>query len=183
MSVRSALIACAVLHSGLALAQSEETWEDVLDQFAIEVLDEVQPASIRDGIEYCGVIGLDSDGDLISTPPTPGRRDSCESDAPEGMDVVASYHTHGSYDPEADTEVPSLDDLRGDFEERIDGFIATPGGRVWVTSYEDRRAYLICDAGCVTADPAFRECPALPPGDEHTLDSLREREARDTGEC
>ena len=61
-------------------------------------------------------------GKLAATGPKRGRRDSCEPDEPpEDFEILASYHTHGAYTQEADTEMPSLEDLAGDIEEGIDG--------------------------------------------------------------
>jgi len=167
-----------------AMSDTQDEPPTELDELAIEVFDRIQPLSIRDNLEYCGSLGIDRDGYLAATPAARGERDSCQAeDIPEGFEILASYHTHGGYAEDADTEVPSIDDLKGDFDEGIDGYIATPGGRVWLVLVEDRVAYTLCGPGCVTADPNYRECAALPPGDEHTLETLRRREQTDTGEC
>ena len=69
--------------------------------------------------------------------------------------VVASYHTHGGYDAELDSEVPSTDDVKSDVADRTFGYIATPGGRVWLVDWRDRSARQLCGLDCVTADPDF----------------------------
>ncbi|MEX3012042.1 DUF4329 domain-containing protein [Hoeflea sp. TYP-13] len=168
----------------LAQEQSEKEPADDLDTFAISHLDKIQPRSIRDNAEYCGLFGYDENGEFAATPAIRGGRDGCNPGIePDGLEVIASYHTHGAYSPDADTEAPSVDDLLGDFEEGIDGYIATPSGRVWLNLLEERVSVLLCDPGCVYADPNFRACPAFLPDDEYTIETLREREAADTGEC
>ena len=123
-------------------------------------------------------------GKLAATSPKRGRRDSCEPDEPpEDFEILASYHTHGDDTQEADTEVPSLEDLAGDIEEGIDGYIATPGGRLWLNDARLRRAFMLCWPGCVKRYRRFREYRAYPPGHEYTLRSLQRRADNDTGEC
>lgn len=167
-----------------AHAQTRASLTDDLDIFAAAFLDRMQPVSIGDGVEYCGLFVLDAEGRFVATDPRRGRADSCQpEDGPDGAEVLASWHTHGAYDRDADTEVPSWDDLDSDIDEEIDGYIATPGGRLWLNDAVERKSILLCGEGCVVADPAYRPCPALPPGSEHTLDSLKARAANDTGEC
>lgn len=182
-----ALILCAlfVVFAPLpAAAQDRSDLTDELDTFAATHFDWLQPRSIREGVEYCGLFGVDRNGNLVATLAEAGDADSCQpDDAPPGIDVLASWHTHGAYDRDADTEVPSLGDLESDIEEGIDGYIATPGGRLWLNDAEERKSILLCDVGCVAADPAYRPCPAFAPGREHTLNSLRARAETDTGAC
>lgn len=167
-----------------AHAQSRSELSDELDLFAVAHFDKVQPLSIRDKVEYCGLFGIDASGRIAATKALRGERDSCDPGIePPGFDVLASYHTHGAYSRDADSEVPSVDDLLGDFEEDIDGYIATPSGRVWLNLVEEELSFQLCGKGCVTADPAFRPCPAFLPGEEYTVETLRMREERDTGEC
>lgn len=167
-----------------AAAQTRDSLTDDLDIFAAAYFDLIQPRSIADRVEYCGLFGRDGNGDLAASLAARGDADSCQpGEAPAGFEVIASWHTHGAFDRDADTEVPSWDDLDSDIEEEIDGYIATPGGRLWLNDVEAEKAILLCGEGCVVADPAYRPCPAFPPGNEHTLDSLRARADNDTGEC
>lgn len=178
------LIAIALFSIGPAQADPWEAITDELDRFAVAHLDKVQALSIRDGVEYCGLFGYDAAGRLSATGPVAGEADSCDPGIePDGFEVVASYHTHGAYARDADSEVPSLDDLLGDFEEGIDGYIATPGGRVWLNLFEERLAFQLCGRGCIQSDPAFRPCHAFLPAEEYTVESLALREEQDTGEC
>ena len=129
------------------LAQTED-----LDQFARSVLDSVQPHSIAQSREYCGYIYVTRTGTLAATAPKAGREDYCDLPTPDD-NVLASYHTHGGYSDVYDNEVPSLDDMRGDIEAEIDGYISTPGGRLWLVDHEARIARQLCRAPCVMADP------------------------------
>ncbi|MDA0664143.1 MAG: DUF4329 domain-containing protein [Proteobacteria bacterium] len=165
-------------------AQDRAALTDELDRFAAAHLDRIQPRSIADGAEYCGLLGFDANGKLAASPATRGNADSCTpGDAPAGLEVLASWHTHGAYNRDADTEVPSLDDLQSDIEEGIDGYIATPGGRLWLNDADAQQSVLLCGAGCIRADPQYRPCPAFPPGEIYTLDTLRARAENDTGGC
>ncbi|MCP5001333.1 MAG: DUF4329 domain-containing protein [Hyphomicrobiales bacterium] len=142
-----------------ANAQSRADAADDLDSFAIAHLDAVQPLSIRDNAEYCGLIDYDLNGDLTATPARQGGRNGCNPGIePDGFEVVASYHTHGAYSPDANTEAPSVDDLLGDFEEGIDAYIATPSGRVWLNILERNCPF---SSAVRDASPPIRNsCPA-----------------------
>lgn len=177
------VFAAVVIGGGGAYAHFY-TLSDPVDAYAASVLNKAQRFSFRDNAEYCGLIGYDENERLISTKPQRGDRDGC---TPEGddeiYDIVASYHTHGAYALDADTEVPSSDDLYADFEEGVDGYIATPGGRLWVNILKDRKALMLCGPGCLISDPKFKPCPALMPKDRYTIRGLKKREASDNGEC
>ena len=167
-----------------ALSHDRGRLHDELDKFAAAHFDKIQPRSIADNLEYCGLFGYDKSGKLAATKAKRGRLDSCEpAPEPEGFEVLASYHTHGAYTPDVDTEVPSLDDLAADIEEGIDGYIATPGGRIWLNLAEEKVSYQLCGPGCVKADKKYRPCKAFPPAISYTLKTLRARADNDTGEC
>ncbi len=109
--------------------------------------------------EYCGMIGRNSNGNLVVTRPRKGRRDSClpRPFRTNDVDVLASYHTHGSYDFDADAEVPSVDDFDADFDEGVLGFVATPGGRFWIIDPDRDLVRQICGIGCLPSDPDFEQ--------------------------
>ncbi|MEM6466873.1 MAG: DUF4329 domain-containing protein, partial [Pseudomonadota bacterium] len=143
----------------------------------IAFLNTIQPPSIAKNVEYCGYFGLDPSGELVATDPFKGETDSCTiPEWPEDMAVIASYHSHAGFDEEADSEVPSSDDLISDIEEGVDGFISTPGGRVWFVDHEAQAAYQLCPMSCVTRDPDFVPGDAGPIAQEYRLDDLLERE-------
>jgi len=127
------------------------TTNDV-DAFAISVLDGLQPASITESREYCGYIYETATGGLAATAPMRGAEDYCDLPEPDET-VLASYHTHGGFSDRYDNEVPSVDDVTGDFESGIDGYISTPGGRVWLVDHEAQIARQLCNLMCVTSDP------------------------------
>ncbi|WP_299149620.1 DUF4329 domain-containing protein [uncultured Tateyamaria sp.] len=143
--------------------------------FVSRLFNDIQPRSIAEDREYCGLIGLDPAGALVATEPRRGRVSSCLPPDPRfvGFTVVASYHTHGSYSPEFLTEVPSFDDMRTDIEDDTDGYIATPGGRLWYVDARARVARQVCGVSCLIPDPNYREDPDFPVRQTYTLNQLR----------
>ncbi|WP_084631033.1 DUF4329 domain-containing protein [Ferrimonas senticii] len=156
---------------------------DSIDRFALAVLQEAQKLSFVNQREYCGLIGFDQNNRLIATRPNAGEEDSCVPVDDEQLDMIASYHTHGSYSADADTETPSVDDLIADFSEGINGYVATPGGRVWVNSLESQATFLLCENGCIPIDPLFQPCEAMSPAVSYTISELNQREENDDGDC
>jgi hypothetical protein len=141
------------------------------------VLMELQPRSFSENREYCGYIGRMPDGTFMATEVTRGRRDSCLSRGDESrfVEVTASFHTHAGFDRDADSEVPSVDDMRGDMEEGVDGYVATPGGRFWYIDGARGVAVLICGLGCIGQDPDFVEGVGGEIASRYTFDALRAR--------
>lgn len=123
---------------------------------AKSVLASIQPTSIAENVEYCGIIGLNHAGNLVASQPTRGEEGSCLSDEPSNIVVeTASYHTHGGYSADYVNEVPSVDDIEGDMADGVDGYIATPGGRLWYNDTEAEEIFQICGLGCLPSDPLF----------------------------
>lgn len=121
----------------------------------------LQPISIAEGVEYCGLIGLDAAGNMVATQPERGRPDSCLIESQGQIEVVtASYHTHGSYSPDFFDEIPSDTDVEGDEADGIDGYVATPGGRFWYIDSSERFLRQLCSPGCLPRDPRFVPDPA-----------------------
>lgn len=142
--------------------------------FATDLFNGLQAQSITEKREYCGLIGVDAAGRYVATPPRRGRQSSClpPMTAGPGVTVLASYHTHGAYDPDFLTEIPSFDDIRTDIEDDTDGYVATPGGRLWYVNARAKEARLICGAMCLVSDVAFEEDPAFPVQDRYALEDL-----------
>jgi hypothetical protein len=138
---------------------------------------QLQPRSFAENREYCGYVGVLPDGTVSVTEVTRGRRDSCLSRADESrfVEIVASFHTHAGFDPEADSEVPSIEDIEGDMFEGVDGYVATPGGRLWYIDGRRGVATLICGLGCMGQDPNFVPGIAGPIANRYTLDDLDAR--------
>jgi hypothetical protein len=135
-----------------AVAQAEDE-----AAFAQEILAAVQVRSILEDREYCGYIARDPEGRLTATKPRRGKYNSCDLGAPPPfLRVLASYHTHASYDAGSINEIPSLQDLMSDIAARTDGYISTPGGRFWFSDHRAREVRLLCGPGCLPQDPVFR---------------------------
>ncbi len=122
-----------------------------------QVLAELQRPSIRQNVEYCGYIGYDASGRLVASKPTRGDEATCLArNAHDIAVIVASYHTHGAFSQEYYGEIPSGDDMEGDEEMGIDGYVATPGGRLWYVDTTDMVTSQICGVGCLPRDARFR---------------------------
>lgn len=159
---------------GLASPTTAQTPD--LVAFAKTTLNAVQPQSHAKNREYCGYIGL-VDGALAATPARKGWRHSCTPKDPiRDMQIIASYHTHAGFDETVDSEVPSVDDMFADEEEGIDGFVATPGGRLWHINTRTMVTQQICGIGCLIKDQSFVPNIFGPIKIKYTIDDLIERE-------
>ena len=121
-------------------------------------LDAIQNSSFKANREYCGLLGQNESGQIVATRPRKGRRDSCtpRNFLSDDITPIASYHTHGAYDPDADAEVPSLGDLEADTDEGLAyGFVSSPGGRFWVIDTARAEVRQVCGLGCLKVDPDF----------------------------
>lgn len=167
----------ALFLSLVSLSASAQSAEEIA--FARAVFTELQEASIRQNREYCGYIAYDSAGNLVSTEAKRGRKTSCRPRIePAGWTVVASFHTHGAYAEDYDNEVPSVTDVEGDMEEKVNGFVATPGGRFWAINGTTGDIRLICGPRCLPWDPRF--VPDYePPAESYSLDALKRRFGED----
>lgn len=125
---------------------------DDIDVFAKSLLDDLQPVSIAESREYCGYIYQTEDGGLAATPINRGGEDFCDLAEPDDT-TLASFHTHGGFSDQYDNEVPSIDDVTGDFDAMIDGYVGTPAGRVWLIDYDAQIARQLCNVACITSDP------------------------------
>lgn len=144
------------------------------------ILNQLQPRSFAENREYCGYIGVLGDGRYMATDVTRGRNDSCLSRADESrfVGVTASFHTHAGFDPGADSEVPSSTDVEGDMSEGVNGYLATPGGRLWFIDGRTGVATQLCGPGCMGQDPDFVAGDAGPIAQRYTLQELRQRESQ-----
>lgn len=160
----------AVLQSGAVFAH-----EPVDRGRVIAFLETVQLLSLEEGREFCGYIVRVRDK-VRATPPIRGKAYECLPREPlANVEIIASYHTHGRFADDADSEVPSVDDMLGDREEGIDGYIVTPGGRVWFHDVDKGVVDLICALECVTADPEHDDSYFDPVAPRYTLEELSAR--------
>lgn len=138
----------------------------------------LQEPSFRLNREHCGYIGLDPAGNLKASPATQGRPSSCAAvNIPSDWVLVASYHTHGAYDQNSFSEVPSSTDIEGDNAEGTNGYVSTPGGRFWFINGAAQRAYQICGVGCLRQDKRY--VADRPVESAYTLTELSNRENSD----
>ncbi|MCX7644406.1 MAG: DUF4329 domain-containing protein [Rhodobacteraceae bacterium] len=149
---RLAAVLAVVILAGPAPAQTEEEIA-----FARSLLERLQIRSIIENREYCGYIGRDHRGGLVASKPRRGKYNSCDIGSPPPlMRVIASYHTHAGFDADHINEIPSLQDLTSDIEARTDGYVSTPGGRLWFSDHAAQEVRQICGPGCLPQDPVFR---------------------------
>ena len=120
------------------------------------ILTRLQRESFAKNREYCGYIGLDPLGQWVSTPVMQGNEASCPlPNIPAGMRLVASYHTHGTYSPYYASEWPTTQDGATDASDDIDGYISTPGGRLWHVDTDTMSVSELCGRGCLPQDPHY----------------------------
>jgi len=143
-------------------------------EYVLSVLDELQAASFADGREYCGYVLLSPLGHFDKTERRKGHEGSCRPKSPPNdYDILASFHTHGAYSVEYESEYPSRDDVLADMSEGNDGYVSTPGGRVWYVDGATGLSSLLCDRGCVRADPKFVTDGIAPEmGRDYAMDDL-----------
>ncbi|MCF2872782.1 DUF4329 domain-containing protein [Octadecabacter sp. G9-8] len=142
---------------GFSVAPANAPSGPTVDAFAARYLDTLQARSFSGRREYCGYFFVDTAGRLQATPPRAGNFASCLMPEPRvGQGIIASYHTHGSFAAAYDNEVPSVVDLESDFDYGIDGYVSTPGGRVWLVDFQTFSTRQVCGLGCIRSDPQFR---------------------------
>ncbi|WP_420857514.1 DUF4329 domain-containing protein [Marivivens marinus] len=124
-------------------------------ELARETLRALQAPSFAKRREYCGFIGYDARGVLTATDPSPGTQATCYSEIPENFAPVASYHTHGAFDVGYINEVPSDTDYRSDAALYLNGYVSTPGGRLWYVDTRNREVRQICGVACLPVAPGF----------------------------
>ena len=179
--VLCAIAFAAVLFSQLTRERSPgyepQSSLDEIIRYTRATLEDLQERSITQNQEFCGVVYEDEEGTLHTSRIYDGTRAACAFDwgLPLGNNVVASFHTHGGYDIDFDSEMPSIEDLASDIDARIYGFISTPGGRLWQTDWKRETATQICGEGCLRQDPRYagtqKERLAL----SYTFDDLQTR--------
>lgn len=141
----------------LALMIPASLWAQSADEirFAKKWLADLQQQSFNQNREYCGYFGYSSSGRFAATRPQAGRQDSCDLIWTTKMQIFASYHTHGAFDRESYSEFPSALDMETDRQDGIDGYISTPGGRLWFIDSQRMVGQQICGLGCLPQDRNF----------------------------
>lgn len=156
----------------MATAPSSPTGDEL--EFVAETLRQMQLHSYATGSETCGYIGRDTQGRMMATPINVGREASCFLPRPPaGMRVVASIHTHGTYSPVYASEFPTVQDMTTDARDGINGYISTPGGRMWYVDTGTMTVRQLCGRGCLPQDPHYRPEDDGPVRPMFTLAQLR----------
>ncbi len=170
--------ACLAVAAALLVATPATAQDPAELAAARAVLLELQPRSFSENREYCGYIGIIPGVGYAATEVTRGRTHSCLSRGDESrfVEITASFHTHAGFDTTADSEVPSVDDMLGDMDEGVNGYVATPGGRLWYIDSARAVARKICGLGCMGQDPRFIPGDAGPIAQSYTLRELEARE-------
>ena len=124
----------AALSSSGSSAQDTSVRFRTQTEAAFEVLNGINPQSIRLNKEYGGWVFINPDGGYASTNPVSGQPASVilpdrNLVIPQGSRSTATYHTHAAFDPRFDNENFSPTDLNSDRKIGVDGYLATPGGQ------------------------------------------------------
>ncbi len=123
---------------------------------ALQWLARAQRLSFATDREYCGYLGRTAEGEIGFTQMQRGGHDGCTPLLPDtGLKLIASMHTHGAYDPDVPAEFPTALDIASDAREGVNGYISTPGGRLWYVDGAAQVAIQLCGLGCMPQDPAF----------------------------
>jgi proteasome lid subunit RPN8/RPN11 len=143
-------------------------------EFVKAHLDSLQEKSFRENREYCGYIFVDEEGGFHAGRDYEGTESGCGVALKNARHkAIATYHTHGGYLAHYENELPSPDDLLNDLEEALDGYISTPGGRMWLTDAERDAAILLCKQGCLKVDEDFEVDESRVVKERYTLRQIR----------
>lgn len=163
---------CLVLATTFCVGSAQA--QDLVEaEVAREVLTRLQIVSFEKRREYCGFIGYNNNAELVASVETPGSQASCSAPFPDDLAVVASYHTHGAFDHDYFNEIPSDIDMESDAAFFLNGYVSTPGGRLWYIDGRARVARQICGIGCLPVAPGFYKGVNGDIADEYTYDALR----------
>ncbi|MBF9030512.1 DUF4329 domain-containing protein [Rhodobacterales bacterium HKCCE3408] len=167
----AALAALALAVAAPAPAQDAAEME-----FAMALFTGINPQSISFNREVCGYIVRHPDGRIDSTKHSWGTEASCANlPAPDGVVVLSSWHTHAAWGRGYDGEVPSLIDVEGDMRSGINGWVGTPGGRLWFIDGRTGHLRQVCGRDCLPSDPNFFPEEHGPVEKEYSLEELRAR--------
>jgi len=176
-------VLCAVLSLSVAQAQENKPLPNAQPRKSEEIAlvkatpSEAQIQSIAQNREFCGYFGYNDDGEMVSSDVTTGELDACTPVWPDNLDVFASWHTHAGYDESAWSEVPTVIDIEADEGEGVDGYVGTPGGRVWYTDTTDMVVSQVCGLGCIRSDPKFVKGSEGEIAQSYTYEEMLAREA------
>jgi hypothetical protein len=152
---KSGLSGLAALIVLAAQGHAEPGYTAAERALAVALFTLLQPRSVASDVEFCGYIYRDSRGRLRASGPVAGGEGTCNAPWPASGTPLASWHTHGGFDVDKWNELPSARDLQADAFEGVDGWIATPGGRLWHVDGAAREATLVCGPFCLPGDAEY----------------------------
>ncbi len=142
--------------SGLGVPVIEATASGEELALVTAILTDLQRRSFATGREHCGYIGLGPSGRWTASSIVAGDEAACPlPPAPPTMRVAASFHTHSTYSPFYASEWPTTQDVATDRASGIDGYISTPGGRLWHVDTDTMTVRQLCGRGCLPQDPDY----------------------------
>ena len=173
-------LASAALAAFVSLAPLQAPAQSAQETaFVMGLMESMNALSVRFDREVCGYILRHPNGAYSSTKVSWGGHASCASlPVMDGMDVVSSWHTHAAWAAQYDNEVPSIQDVEGDMRMGVNGWVGTPGGRLWFVDGQTGFMRQICGPGCLPEDPNSVEGSQGPVGESYTLDGLYARFGR-----
>lgn len=100
-----------------------------VDAAGTQAIRDINPRSIREGVEYAGRIYKMPNGSFSYTTPNKGTKAKSDfGQCPPGTTNAGQYHTHGSYSPAYHNEVFSNSDMEWAARERVPSYLGTPNG-------------------------------------------------------
>lgn len=131
--IGAGVVAVAAIASSGSDSNDSERRDQSETEAAFNVLNGINPTSVRQNREFGGWVYRNQDGTYGSSTPVRGEAASVTlpnpvTSTPSGSRITASYHTHAGFDPRFDNENFSPQDLRSDNSLGIGGYLATPGG-------------------------------------------------------
>ncbi len=173
-STLAALAAVAAVASAPVQAQDARETE-----FVMGLMESMNQLSVRFNREVCGFILQDAEGNYYSTKVSWGGEASCASLPLEpGARAVSSWHTHAAWGLGYDGEVPSIQDVEGDMRYGVNGWVGTPGGRLWFVDGTTGFMTQVCGRDCLPVDPNFFPEEHGPVAESYSLDGLYQRFGR-----
>lgn len=163
----------------LALAPTAQAQDAREAEFVMGLMESMNQLSVRFNREVCGFILQDAQGNYSSTKASWGGEASCASMPLEpGVRAVSSWHTHAAWGQGYDGEVPSIQDVEGDMRFGVNGWVATPGGRLWFVDGTTGHLHQHCGRSCLPEDPNFFPEEHGPVAEAYSLDGLYQRFGR-----
>jgi hypothetical protein len=174
--MRNLFTALAVVATLTPAARAQDAAEA---DFVLGLMEQMNRLSVTFNREVCGFVLQDNEGNYSSTKASWGGEASCASMPLEaGMRAVSSWHTHAAWGLGYDGEVPSIQDVEGDMRFGVNGWVGTPGGRLWYVNGTTGTMTQHCGRGCLPEDPNFFPEEHGPVAESYSLDALYTRFGR-----